>query len=68
MGTFPLIVFWEAVFEICGNSQVTVFLRRNAFNKIQVKYWRSFAEASEGTLLRVMIHSKSCEAHEREAG
>ena len=68
MRRFPLIVFSETLFEICGHSHVALSLRRKTLNKIHVIHWPSFAEASEGILLRATNHHRSCEAHQREAG
>src|SRR5437763_15574300 len=50
MRRFPLIVFSETVFEICGHSHVALSLRRKTLNKIHVIHWPAFAEASEGIL------------------
>src|SRR4051812_38815168 len=63
MRGFPLIVFSEKLFEICGHSHVALSLRRKTLDKIHVIQWPSFAEASEGTLLRATNHPESCEAH-----
>jgi hypothetical protein len=68
MTRFPLIVFSEPLFEICGHSHVALSLRRKTLNKVHVIHWPSFAEASEGILLRETNDPQSCEAHQREAG
>jgi len=68
MRGFPLIVFSETLFEICGHSHVALSLRRKTLNKIHVIHGPSFAEGSEGILLRAANHPQSCEAHRREAG
>jgi len=63
-----LIVCPETLFEIGGHTDVTFSLRRKSLNKIHLIHWPSFAEASEGILLRAMNRPQSCEAHQREAG
>ena len=63
-----MIVYSEPLFEICGHSQVAFSLCRKTPNKIHLIHWLSFAEASEGILLRATNHPQSCEAHQREAG
>jgi hypothetical protein len=68
MRRFPLVVFSETLFEICGHSHVALPLRRTTLNKVYVIHWPSFAEASEGNLLRATNHTQSCEAPQREAG
>src|SRR5262245_4693695 len=55
MGRFSCVVLLETLFEISRHSQIALALRRNALDKIDVIHgWPSFAEASEGILLRAM--------------
>jgi hypothetical protein len=53
MGRFPCVVLLETLFKITGHPQIALALRRNTLDKIDVIHrWPSFAEASEGILLR----------------
>jgi hypothetical protein len=61
-------MFSETLFEIRGHSHIAIPFRGKTLNKVHVIHWPSFAEASEGILLRATNHAKSCEAPEREAG
>jgi len=61
-------MFLETPFEVFRDSHVAFTSRRKTLNKIYVVHRPSFAEASEGILLRARNHGKSCEAHQREAG
>jgi hypothetical protein len=68
MRRFPLIVFPETLFEVCGHSHVALPLRRKTLNKVHVIHWSSFGEASEGILFRATNPAQSCEAPQRKAG
>jgi hypothetical protein len=68
MRGFALIMFSETLFEVHGNSHVAFPLHGKALNKVHVMHSPSFAEASEGILLRATNHVESCEAPQREAG
>jgi hypothetical protein len=53
MERFACVVLLETLFKISGHSQIALALRRNTLDKIDVIHrWPSFAEASEGILLR----------------
>ena len=55
MGRFSCVVFLETLFKISRHTQIALTLRRNTLDKIDVIHgWPSFAEASEGILLRAM--------------
>jgi hypothetical protein len=55
MGRFSCVVLFETLFKISGHSQIALTLRRNTLDKIDLIHGRpSFAEASEGILLRAM--------------
>src|SRR6267378_3603063 len=58
MGRFSCVVLLETLFKISRHSQIALALRRNTLDKIDVIHgWPSFAEASEGILLRTMNHA-----------
>src|SRR5262245_12139194 len=67
MKRFSCVVLLEAAFKISRHSQIALALRRKALNKIYVIHWPSFADASEGILLRAIELCQSVEAHQREA-
>lgn len=53
MERFACVVLLEMLFKISGHSQIALVLRKNTLDKIDViDRWPSFAEASEGILLR----------------
>jgi hypothetical protein len=53
MGRFSCVVLLETLFKITGHPQIALALGRNTLDKIDVIHrWPSFAEASEGILLR----------------
>src|SRR5262245_676977 len=55
MKRFSRVVLLETLFKISDHSQIALALRRNTLDKIDVIHgWPSFAEASEGILLRAM--------------
>ncbi len=55
MRRFSCVVLFETLFRISGHSKIAFTLRRNTLDKIDVIHrWPSFAEASEGILLRAM--------------
>jgi hypothetical protein len=69
MGRLSDVMLQNTFFKISGHSQIALALRRNTLEKIDIKHgWASFAEASEGILLRAIEPCKSCEAQRREAG
>ena len=56
MRRFSSVVLLETLFEIGGCSHIAFTSRGATFNKIDVIHWPSFAEASEGVLLRANEH------------
>ena len=53
MGRFSCVVLLKMLFKITAHPQIALALRRNTLDKINVIHrWPSFAEASEGILLR----------------
>src|SRR5436190_4033287 len=56
MRRFSSVVVLGTLFEISGCSYIAFTSRGATFNKIDVIHWPSFAEASEGVLLRANEH------------
>src|SRR4029453_16532550 len=55
MERFSCVLLLETLFKISRHSQIAFALRRKTLDKIDVIHgWPSFAEASEGILLRAM--------------
>src|SRR6476646_1577039 len=53
MRRFSCVMLLETLVKVSRHSQIALALRRNTFDKIHVIHrWPSFAEASEGILLR----------------
>jgi len=53
MGRFSCVVLLETLFKITGHPEIALTLRRYTLDKIDVIHrWPSFAEASDGILLR----------------